>query len=171
MNLIFDLELIARLVLAAFLGYVIGLERELTGHSAGDRTFALTALGAAVFAEISLRAFPANDSRVAAGVVTGLGFLGAGMILKSSDKEIKGLTTAAGIWTAGAIGLAVGSGLYGLSIVATILALFLLASETLLRLDERIEAYRKRRKKAEKGEAAEETTKGKEADPPDQPAK
>jgi putative Mg2+ transporter-C (MgtC) family protein len=166
MNLVFDLELIARLVLAAFFGYVIGLERELTGHPAGDRTFALTALGAAIFAEISLRAFPVNDSRVAAGVVSGLGFLGAGMILKSSDKEIKGLTTAAGIWTVGAIGLAVGSGLYGLSIVATILALILLASETLLRIDERIQAYRKRRKEA-KGEKI---AKGKEADPPDRPS-
>ena len=145
MNIVFDIELIVRLVLAAFLGYVIGLERRLTGHAAGDRTFALTSLGAALFTVVSLKAFPFGDTRVAAGVVTGLGFLGAGMILKTQDKEVKGLTTAASIWTVGAIGLAVGAGSYGLAITAAALTLFLLASETLLHIDTRIEARRKKR--------------------------
>ena len=145
MNIIFDLELILRLVVAAFLGYVIGLERRLTGHAAGDRTFALTALGAALFTVVSLKAFPVGDTRVAAGVVTGLGFLGAGMILKGHEKEVKGLTTAASIWTVGAIGLAVGAGSYGLAIAAASLTLILLASEALLHLDHRIEARQQRR--------------------------
>jgi len=145
MNIIFDIELILRLVVAAFLGYVIGLERRLTGHAAGDRTFALTALGAALFTVVSLKAFPVGDTRVAAGVVTGLGFLGAGMILKGQEKEVKGLTTAASIWTVGAIGLAVGAGSYGLAIAAAALTLILLASEALLHFDHRIEARRQKR--------------------------
>lgn len=144
MSLVFDLELIARLVVAAGLGYVIGLERRLTGHPAGDRTYALTALGSALFTVVSLRAFPLGDTRIAAGVVTGLGFLGVGMIFKSQDKEVKGLTSAAAIWTVGAIGLAVGAGSYGLAVTAAVLTLLLLASERLLRIDQRIDERRKR---------------------------
>jgi putative Mg2+ transporter-C (MgtC) family protein len=152
MNIVFDLELIMRLVVAAFLGYLIGLERQLTGHPAGDRTFSLTALGACLFTVVSLRAFPIGDTRIAAGVVTGLGFLGAGMILRGQEKEVKGLTTAAAIWTVGAIGLAVGAGSYGLAIAAAFITLFLLASEQLLHIDQRIAARRKRQqdKKEEK---------------------
>jgi len=153
MSIIFDIELILRLVVAAFLGYVIGLERRLTGHAAGDRTFALTALGAALFTVVSLKAFPVGDTRVAAGVVTGLGFLGAGMILKGHEKEVKGLTTAASIWTVGAIGLAVGAGSYGLAIAAAALTLILLASEALLHLDHRIEARQQKRMAEKRGEA------------------
>jgi putative Mg2+ transporter-C (MgtC) family protein len=148
MNIVFDLELIMRLVVATFLGYLIGLERQLTGHAAGDRTFALTALGACLFTVVSLRAFPVGDTRIAAGVVTGLGFLGAGMILRGQEKEVKGLTTAAAIWTVGAIGLAVGAGSYGLAIIAAVLTLFLLASERLLHIDQHIAARRKRRKES-----------------------
>ena len=155
MSIIFDIELILRLVVAAFLGYVIGLERRLTGHAAGDRTFALTALGAALFTVVSLKAFPVGDTRVAAGVVTGLGFLGAGMILKGQENEVKGLTTAASIWTVGAIGLAVGAGSYGLAIAAAVLTLILLASEALLHLDHRIEARRQRRLAEKKVESSE----------------
>ncbi|NIM05511.1 MAG: MgtC/SapB family protein, partial [Armatimonadetes bacterium] len=96
-----------RLVLAALLGFLIGLEREFRGQAAGERTHALVALGAAAFALISPRGFPGGDAtRVAAGVVTGIGFLGAGMILKKEGEKIEGLTTAAGIWAVGAIGLA-----------------------------------------------------------------
>jgi putative Mg2+ transporter-C (MgtC) family protein len=141
-----ELELMLRLMLAAFLGYSIGLERQLTGHPAGDRTFSLTAVGAALFTIISLRAFPVGDSRVAAGVVTGLGFLGAGMIIRTQGREIKGLTTAAGIWAAGAIGLAIGSGMYITGIFSAILVLFLLSSERLLHIDQHINDWRKKRK-------------------------
>ena len=143
MDLMLELELVGRLILAAFLGFVIGLERELTGQPAGERTHALASLGAATFAVISFKAFPGGDTaRVAAGVVTGLGFLGAGMILKEGDHEIQGLTTAAGIWAVGAIGLAIGAGMYLLGIASTVLVALILASERALRLDERIARWR-----------------------------
>lgn len=145
-----DLELVARLILAASLGFLIGLEREFRGQAAGERTHALVALGAAAFALISGRAFPGGDvSRVAAGVVTGIGFLGAGMILKREGEKIEGLTTAAGIWAVGAIGLAVGAGLYLLGIVTALLVGLILAGESVLRLDERFARLR--------GETEEET--------------
>lgn len=125
-----DLELVGRLVLAAVLGFLIGLERELRGQAAGERTHALVALGAAAFALISARAFPGGDTaRVAAGVVTGIGFLGAGMILKREGEEIAGLTTAAGIWAVGSIGLAIGAGLYLLGTVTAGLVAVILAAE------------------------------------------
>jgi putative Mg2+ transporter-C (MgtC) family protein len=131
-------EMIGRLVLAAFLGLVIGLERELGGQPAGERTHALASLGAAAFGLISLLSFPAGDqARVAAGVVTGLGFLGAGMILKRDDR-VQGLTTAAGIWAVGAIGLAIGAGLYLLGIVTALLVGVILGLERVLRIDERL---------------------------------
>lgn len=140
MNTTLELELTARLILAAFLGFVIGLERAFTGHPAGERTHALAALGAATFTVISLNAFPDWDpTRIAAGLVTGLGFLGAGMILKKEKKEeVHGLTTAAGIWAVGAIGMAVGAGMYVLGIGTTILVGLILVSEKLLKIDERL---------------------------------
>jgi len=131
--------MIGRLVLAAVLGFLIGLERELAGQPAGERTHALASLGAAVFALISTMAFPGSDpARVAAGVVTGLGFLGAGMILKEKEREIHGLTTAAGIWAVGGIGLAIGAGLYLLGATAAVLVGLLLALERLLKINERL---------------------------------
>jgi putative Mg2+ transporter-C (MgtC) family protein len=148
MDLMLELELVSRLILAAFLGFVIGLERELTGQPAGERTHALASLGAATFAVISFKAFPGGDTaRVAAGVVTGLGFLGAGMILKEGGREVHGLTTAAGIWAVGAIGLAIGAGMYLLGIASAVLVGFILASERVLRIDERLARWRLRKTK------------------------
>lgn len=139
------LELIGRLILAVFLGFLIGLERELAGQPAGERTHALASLGAATFALISVTAFPGSDpARVAAGVVTGLGFLGAGMILKERGKEVHGLTTAAGIWAVGGIGLAIGAGLYLLGVTSAVLVGLLLALERLLRIDERLAMRREK---------------------------
>jgi putative Mg2+ transporter-C (MgtC) family protein len=135
-----ELEPIARLALAALIGFVIGLEREAAGQSAGERTHALVALGSATFALLSVTAFPnADTARVAAGVVTGLGFLGAGMILKEAgDARIHGLTTAAGIWVVGAIGLAIGSGMYLVGLVCAAITALVLFSERVLRLGERL---------------------------------
>lgn len=133
------LETIGRLVLATVLGFVIGLEREAAGQSAGERTHALVALGSAAFALLSITAFPGSDtSRVAAGVVTGLGFLGAGTILKSGDTQVRGLTTAAGMWAVGAIGLAIGSGRYFLGLATAIVAGVVLLSERILRIGDRL---------------------------------
>ena len=152
------LELIGRLVLAAFLGFLVGLERELAGQAAGERTHALASLGAATFALISVTAFPGSDpARVAAGVVTGLGFLGAGMILKEKGREVQGLTTAAGIWAVGGIGLAIGAGLYLLGVTSAILVGLLLALEQLLKIDERL-ARRREGKKGETDDRKEEIT-------------
>lgn len=134
-----ELEMVGRLLLAVFLGFLIGLERELAGQPAGERTHALTSLGAAIFALVSLLGFSETDpARVAAGVVTGLGFLGAGMILKEKGQEVQGLTTAAGIWAVGGIGLAIGLGLYLLGVAAAVLVGVLLCLERLLRIDERL---------------------------------
>ena len=134
-----ELETIVRLLLATVLGFVIGLEREAAGQSAGERTHALVALGSAAFALLSITAFPGSDtSRVAAGVVTGLGFLGAGTILKGGDTQVRGLTTAAGMWAVGAIGLAIGSGRYFLGLATAIIAGVLLLSERILRIGDRL---------------------------------
>ncbi|MFW6115745.1 MAG: MgtC/SapB family protein [Chloroflexota bacterium] len=133
-----DWEVTGRLVLAAFLGMLIGLERELSGQPAGERTHALASLGSAAFGLISLQAFPDGDqARVAAGVVTGLGFLGAGMILQT-EEQVLGLTTAAGIWAVGAIGLAIGSGQYLLGLVTAALVGVILLLEAVFRIDERL---------------------------------
>ena len=138
-------EIISRLVLSAFLGYLVGLERALAGQSAGERTHSLAAVGAATFGLISVAGFPGADStRVASGVVTGLGFLGAGMIVKSGGDEIRGLTTAAGIWAIGGSGLAIGMGLYLLGISAAAVVGLLLVTERLTRIDERVARRRTR---------------------------
>lgn len=145
-----ELELIARLLIAAAIGFVIGLERETAGQPAGERTHALVALGSATFAVLSLKAFPdADAARVAAGVVSGLGFLGAGMILRDVDNRIHGLTTAAGLWSVGAIGLAIGAGMYLVGIACAAIAGLILVSERVLRLGERL--GRKRLGKGEPG--------------------
>lgn len=134
-----DMEIIIRLAMAALLGYLVGLERALAGQAAGERTHALAAVGAATFGLISIAGFPGSDpTRVASGVVTGLGFLGAGMILKGVGDEIRGLTTAAGIWAVGGIGLAIGMGLYLLGIGAAVVVGVLLLTERLTRIDERV---------------------------------
>lgn len=88
---------------------------------------------------LSITAFPGSDtSRVAAGVVTGLGFLGAGTILKGGDTQVRGLTTAAGMWAVGAIGLAIGSGRYFLGLATAMIAGAVLLSERILRIGERL---------------------------------
>ncbi len=120
------LELTIRVVGAGLIGAAIGYERELRGKVAGVRTHFLVAMGAALFMIISQYGFEGaikfDAARVAAGVVGGLGFLGGGIIMK--NKHISGLTTAAGIWVTGAIGLSFGAGMYELSILCCILMLF-----------------------------------------------
>ena len=128
--------------LVAALGFFIGLERELRGQAAGERTHALVCVGAAI-ALISARAFPGGDTaRVAAGVVIGIGFLGAGMILKREGERIEGLTTAAGIWAGGSIGMAIGAGMYLLGTVTAAQVGLILGAESVLKLDERLERRR-----------------------------
>ena len=123
-----ELEMSLRLLLAAALGAAIGYQRERVGKPAGLRTHVLICLGAALFTVASSYGFgvATDPARVAAGIVTGIGFLGAGAIIRSGEGIVAGLTTAATIWVVAAIGLAAGAGLYLISAVTTAIALIVL---------------------------------------------
>jgi putative Mg2+ transporter-C (MgtC) family protein len=123
------LRILVRLTVASLLGGLVGFERQREGKAAGTRTHMLVALGSALFALVPLEAGVDRDNlgRVIQGIAAGIGFLGAGTILKLSDlHEIKGLTTAASIWMTAAIGVAVGSGRIGLALLSVGLGLFIL---------------------------------------------
>jgi putative Mg2+ transporter-C (MgtC) family protein len=122
------LQLMLRLLVAAGLGAAIGIERELHRKSAGLRTNILIALGAALFTTLSIEmaALSGSPDRIAAQVVTGIGFLGGGAILRSS-RGVHGLTTAATIWVNAAVGMAVGAGFIAVAALATVVTLFVLA--------------------------------------------
>lgn len=129
MTLELQLELSLRIAAAAVLSSLIGFEREWRGHRAGLRTHMLVGLGAALFTVLSLFAFGEGDpGRVAAQIVTGVGFLGAGAIIQRREQRAPhGLTTAAGIWAVSAIGMACGAGAYVLGVFSAVLILFVLA--------------------------------------------
>lgn len=123
-------QAVVRLALAALLGAVLGYERERRGRDAGLRTHILVSLGAAVFVVVPLHSGMeiADFSRVLQGIVAGIGFLGAGAIIKmDKHAEIRGLTTAASIWVAAAIGVAAGMGHGMTAVLSTLAALFVLA--------------------------------------------
>jgi putative Mg2+ transporter-C (MgtC) family protein len=125
------MQITARMVAAIVLGAVIGIQRELMGKPAGLRTHALVTLAAAIFTLGSLEAgMPLADlSRVIQGVATGIGFIGAGVILKRHEEgEVLGLTTAATVWTATAIGVAVGLGHVLLAAIGVALTWMVLTS-------------------------------------------
>ena len=115
-------EAILRVLLAVALGAGIGYQRERAGKAAGLRTLVLVATGAALFTVVSVFGFGAEGvaiSRVAAGVVVGVGFIGAGVILRGrSEEEVAGLTTAATIWVTAGVGLAAGAGMYWVAVIA-----------------------------------------------------
>jgi putative Mg2+ transporter-C (MgtC) family protein len=120
----------ARISLAALLGAIVGLERVWGGHPVGLRTNMVISISSCLFTILSIESFPAvgpsrDTARIAAQVVTGVGFLGAGALLQSKG-HIRGLTTAATIWLVAAIGMAVGAGAYFLGIFTTVLATVLL---------------------------------------------
>ena len=114
--------IIFRIVLAMLLGGILGLQRQRKGRWAGVRTFALVSGGSALFTILSLISFGTDTARVAAGIVTGIGFLGAGTILHRENR-VEGLTTAAGLWMVAAIGMAVGLKLYVLGAVSSLLVM------------------------------------------------
>jgi putative Mg2+ transporter-C (MgtC) family protein len=128
-----ELDFILRIFVAALLGGAIGLEREYRAKEAGFRTHFLVALGSALFMIVSAYGFEdavmlpghrLDVSRVAAQVVSGIGFIGAGTIIfHKSENVVRGLTTAAGVWVVAAIGLACGCGMYKLAIASTLLVL------------------------------------------------
>lgn len=118
-----QLAIIGRLALAALLGGIIGLERELRGYPAGIRTLALVTMGSALFTDVSQ--VLGGDDRVAAGIVTGIGFLGAGVIFREGY-TVRGITTAATIWAAAAVGMSIGRELYLVGSLGAILVFVVL---------------------------------------------
>lgn len=122
-----------QVALAAFLGLVVGAERESLHKPAGLRTYSLIAMGSALFTVISLQMTgPYIDpTRIAAQIITGIGFIGAGLIFTRGD-QVMGLTSAAGIWVTAAIGMAVGFKLYAVAVASTVLTLVILYSVRLL---------------------------------------
>jgi putative Mg2+ transporter-C (MgtC) family protein len=122
-----ELEMALRILLAAVLGAIIGFQRAYAGKPAGTRTHSLICLGAALFSVTSeLGLIGADPGRIAAGVVTGIGFLGAGAIIHREGGLVAGLTTAATIWAVAAIGLAAGMGMYIISAVGAFIVLVIL---------------------------------------------
>jgi putative Mg2+ transporter-C (MgtC) family protein len=124
-----QLDISVRLVIAAVLGAAVGFEREVHGHPAGMRTHLLVSLGSALFTVLSIFGFPPAEgapldpSRVAAQIVSGIGFLGAGAIIKEGF-SVRGLTTAASLWATAAVGMAAGAGQYVVALVGTAIVIF-----------------------------------------------
>jgi len=137
-----DAELIRRLVLAALLGGLLGAEREFRQKSAGFRTNILIAIGSAIFTILSLALAPASSdpTRIAAQIVTGIGFLGAGAILRTENR-VHGLTTAATVWVNAALGVAAGAGQYHVAAVggAITLAVLLIVAPIERALERRVD--------------------------------
>ncbi len=125
-----QLEMLARLLLAAGLGGVMGLERELRGYPAGIRTLALVTIGATLFTEVSQ--LMGGDDRVAAQIVTGIGFIGAGLIFREGY-TVRGITTAATIWAAAAIGMAIAIELYVVAVIGALLVFLVLEARPFTR--------------------------------------
>lgn len=128
-----EFELILRLIIAAALGGIIGLERESVHKPAGLRTHMFVAVGAALFTILSVEAIPEmypeatiDPTRMISAILTGIGFLGAGVIIHKSNHQVEGITTAAGLWMASGIGIATGIGYYVLSVTSVIISLIIL---------------------------------------------
>lgn len=125
-------QMILQLLLAAFLGGIIGVEREAMRRAAGLKTYILVCMGCALFtitSYVGFKEFISNTSfdpsRIAAGILTGIGFIGAGTILRR-ENQVEGVTTAAGLWVTSAIGIAVGLKLYAIAIFTALFSLFIL---------------------------------------------
>lgn len=139
-------RIILRLVIAAILGGLLGFEREQKGKAAGLKTHMLVALGSALFVLIpqQVGVSDADLTRVLQGLVAGIGFLGAGTIIKGNGEEqITGLTTAAGVWLTAAIGVAAGMGREATALLSTVLALLILYSvpKLMQRFESRYDAW------------------------------
>jgi len=136
-------EIAIRLALASLCGAILGYEREITDQTAGLRTHMMIALAAAIFTLITFEIVQSVDDanradpiRIIEAVTAGVAFLAAGAIIQSGPKTVKGLTTGAGMWTAGALGMACGGGFYAIAALGTLFAFVILA--TLRRLEKRV---------------------------------
>jgi putative Mg2+ transporter-C (MgtC) family protein len=144
-TLLTQFDALGRLLLAAALGAVLGAERELRQRAAGFRTNTLIAVGSAAFTLVSIHMAKmdgGDPTRIPAQIVTGIGFLGGGAILRGGTGDIRGLTTAATVWVNAAIGMACGAGFYSLAITSTLVTLFVLTAFL------RVEDYINRRAQA-----------------------
>ncbi|MBS1790419.1 MAG: MgtC/SapB family protein [Acidobacteria bacterium] len=139
-------RIMTRLIVAAIVGAVVGIQRERAGKSAGLRTHMLVSLGATLFvlAGVEFGMSSSDLSRVIQGIITGIGFIGGGAILKQNEEgHVKGLTTAAGIWMTSTLGVAVGLGRYGAALISAALTWVVLA--IIGEIEFRIERARKAR--------------------------
>lgn len=117
-----ETQFVIRLAVSVLCGLLIGIERESRKKSAGVSTHCLVIAGAALFTFLSVAIDPNSPARIAAQVISGVGFLGAGMILKSDNGSVTNLTTAAAVWFAAAIGMAIGFGWYVIAIISAVFA-------------------------------------------------
>lgn len=122
-----DIAILLRALLAALLGFVIGWERRAAGAPVRGRIITMTTLTAAALTAVGAEYYPEHTARIVAGIVTGIGFLGAGAILRTATGEVHGLATAAGIWTMSCIGVIVGAGNEVIGIILTLMVYLILA--------------------------------------------
>ncbi|MDQ6698440.1 MAG: MgtC/SapB family protein [Actinomycetota bacterium] len=122
-----DLVVFGHIALAAGLGFVLGFEREVRSHVVGGRTFAVVATAAAAVTAIGVNDFPTSAEKVIAGIITGIGFLGAGLVLHTPQGQARGLTSAASVWAVAALGILAGAG--HLLLAAAVTALLVLILE------------------------------------------
>ena len=123
-------DILLRFALALVASALVGLEREKTKHPAGLRTHMLVCVGSTLITLASIQVFPEDPARIASGIITGIGFLGAGTIFRDKN-NVRGLTTAASLWAVAGMGLAIGAGAYFMALIATIAILFILGLGTI----------------------------------------
>ena len=119
-------EPILKLFIAAGLGGLVGLERQINHKAAGLRTHMLVCLSSTLLMMVSLDSFPSEGARIIAGIVTGIGFLGAGNIIAQGKKGVHGLTTAANVWAVAVVGMVIGMGYYVISAISVVLIVLIL---------------------------------------------
>jgi putative Mg2+ transporter-C (MgtC) family protein len=125
MDLALTLDVVIKMVLAAALGALVGIERQIMHKPAGLRTHMLVSLGSCIFTIIAIYSFPNNPSAILAGILTGIGFIGAGCIM-GNQTGVQGITTAATLWVVGSIGFVTGTGNYLFAIIAAIFVFLIL---------------------------------------------
>jgi putative Mg2+ transporter-C (MgtC) family protein len=153
-------QFVIRMLAAVIAGAMIGFERERAGKAAGLRTHMLVSLGTCLFVLAGVGYGMSSDglSRVIQGIVTGIGFIGAGSILKrTSEHDIKGLTTSAGIWMTSAVGVAIGLGLVGLGLISAVLGVIVLAVIGKLEVDDVFETNETRIERESTGDDSDPT--------------
>lgn len=140
-----QLNMVMKLIIALLLGLAVGIEREFVGKEAGTKTYSLVSLGAALFTILSFDPNFPDPSRIISQIITGIGFIGAGLIIFHENK-VHGLTTAAGLWVMAGVGIAVGMGYYLTAGASVALILFILYALRKIRLEEYIHRISDRHK-------------------------